>query len=50
MKIATNEKEKFEAKIIAVDDENIILENLETQEKTTINFNDIKKARTFVEW
>ncbi|HEA8029285.1 TPA: ribosome maturation factor RimP, partial [Campylobacter jejuni] len=39
VKIATNEKEKFEAKIIAVDDENIILENLETQEKTTINFN-----------
>ncbi|BEJ60137.1 ribosome maturation factor RimP [Campylobacter jejuni] len=50
VKIATNEKEKFEAKIIAVDDENIILENLETQEKTTINFNDIKKARTFVQW
>ncbi|HIC7091942.1 TPA: ribosome maturation factor RimP, partial [Campylobacter jejuni] len=27
VKIATNEKEKFEAKIIAVDDENITLEN-----------------------
>ncbi|MDV5984009.1 ribosome maturation factor, partial [Campylobacter coli] len=26
------------------------LENLENKEKTTINFNDIKKARTFVEW
>lgn len=50
VKIATNEKEKFEAKIIAVDDENIILENLETQEKITINFNDIKKARTFIIW
>ncbi|EAH5296720.1 ribosome maturation factor RimP [Campylobacter jejuni] len=50
VKITTNEKEKFEAKIIAVDDENIILENLETQEKTTINFNDIKKARTFIIW
>ncbi|EQA3818912.1 ribosome maturation factor, partial [Campylobacter jejuni] len=50
VKIATNEKEKFEAKIIAVDDENITLENLETQEKTTINFNDIKKARTFIIW
>ncbi|EGK7541188.1 TPA: ribosome maturation factor RimP [Campylobacter jejuni] len=50
VKIATNEKEKFEAKIIAVDDENITLENLETQEKTTINFNDIKKARTFIQW
>lgn len=50
VKITTNEKEKFEAKIIAVDDENITLENLENKEKTTINFNDIKKARTFVEW
>ncbi|EDO6579080.1 ribosome maturation factor RimP [Campylobacter coli] len=50
VKITTNEKEKFEAKIIAVDDENITLENLETQEKTTINFNDIKKARTFIQW
>lgn len=36
-------KKKFEAKIIAVDDENITLENLENKEKTTINFNDIKK-------
>ncbi|HDZ5002722.1 TPA: ribosome maturation factor RimP [Campylobacter jejuni] len=50
VKITTNEKEKIEAKIISVEDESIILENLENQEKTTINFNDIKKARTFVEW
>ncbi|MFY4690592.1 ribosome maturation factor RimP [Campylobacter jejuni] len=50
VKITTNEKEKFEAKIIAVDDENITLENLENKEKTTINFNDIKKARTFIIW
>ncbi|EOJ1016211.1 ribosome maturation factor RimP [Campylobacter jejuni] len=50
VKITTNEKEKFEAKIIAVDDENITLENLENKEKTTINFNDIKKARTFIQW
>ena len=40
--ITTGEKEKIEAKIIAVDDENITLENLENKEKTTINFNDIK--------
>ncbi len=33
MKITTNEKEKSEAKIIAVDDENITLENLENKEK-----------------
>ncbi|EIJ4041755.1 ribosome maturation factor RimP [Campylobacter jejuni] len=50
VKITTNEKEKLEAKIINVEDENIILENLENKEKITINFNDIKKARTFVEW
>ncbi|MGR6632027.1 ribosome maturation factor RimP [Campylobacter jejuni] len=50
VKITTNEKEKIEAKIIAVDDENITLENLENKEKTTINFNDIKKARTFIQW
>ncbi|MBF7043774.1 ribosome maturation factor RimP [Campylobacter volucris] len=50
VKITTNEKEKIEAKILSVENENIILENLETQEKTTINFNDIKKAKTFVQW
>ncbi|WP_139471033.1 ribosome maturation factor RimP [Campylobacter armoricus] len=50
VKITTNEKEKIEAKIIAVDDENITLENLETQEKTTINFSDIRKAKTFIQW
>lgn len=50
VKITTNEKEKIEAKIVNVNDENIILENLETQEKITINFNDIKKAKTFVQW
>lgn len=50
VKITTNEKEKIEAKILSVENENIILENLETQEKITINFNDIKKAKTFVQW
>lgn len=50
VKITTNEKEKIEVKILSVENENIILENLETQEKTTINFNDIKKAKTFVQW
>ncbi|ECP7275923.1 ribosome maturation factor RimP [Campylobacter jejuni] len=50
VKITTNEKEKLKAKIIGVEDENITLENLENKEKITINFNDIKKARTFVEW
>ncbi|MBF7045356.1 ribosome maturation factor RimP [Campylobacter volucris] len=50
VKITTNEKEKIDAKILSVENENIILENLETQEKITINFNDIKKAKTFVQW
>lgn len=50
LKITTNEKEKLKAKIIGVEDENITLENLENQEKITLNFNNIKKARTFVEW
>ena len=46
----TGEKEKLKAKILSVENENIHLENLENQEKITLNFNDIKKARTFVEW
>ncbi|HDZ5017646.1 TPA: ribosome maturation factor RimP [Campylobacter jejuni] len=50
VKITTNEKEKIEAKIISVEDESITLENLENQEKTTINFNDVKKAKTFIIW
>lgn len=50
VKITTNEKEKLEAKIISIENENIILENLENKEKITINFNDIKKARTFIVW
>lgn len=33
VKITTGEKEKIEAKIISVEDENITLENLENQEK-----------------
>lgn len=50
VKITTSEKEKIEAKILSVENENIILENLETQEKITINFSDIRKAKTFMEW
>ncbi|EGK5231390.1 ribosome maturation factor RimP [Campylobacter coli] len=50
VKITTNEKEKIEAKIISVENENITLEKLENQEKTTLKFSDIKKARTFIQW
>ncbi|MCR6571025.1 ribosome maturation factor RimP [Campylobacter insulaenigrae] len=49
VKITTNDKEKIEAKILNVNDKNINLELL-NGEKTTINFDEIKKARTFVQW
>ncbi|MCR6572849.1 ribosome maturation factor RimP [Campylobacter insulaenigrae] len=49
VKITTNDKEKIEAKILNVNDKNINLELL-NGEKTTIGFDEIKKARTFVQW
>ncbi|HEC1878269.1 TPA: ribosome maturation factor RimP [Campylobacter jejuni] len=49
VKITTNEKEKIEAKILSVENENINLQTLDN-EKVTLKFSDIKKARTFVEW
>ncbi|MCR6591894.1 ribosome maturation protein RimP [Campylobacter insulaenigrae] len=49
VKITTNDKEKIEAKILSVDDKNINLELL-NGEKVIINFDTIKKARTFVQW
>ncbi|TQR31289.1 ribosome maturation factor [Campylobacter sp. MIT 99-7217] len=55
VKIVTDEKEKFEAKIIGVKDENIILELQNTPQNSDKNtlelpFNKIKKAKTFVQW
>lgn len=49
VKITTNEKEKIEAKILSVENKNINLQTLDN-EKITLKFNDIKKARTFVQW
>ncbi|TKX31042.1 ribosome maturation factor RimP [Campylobacter aviculae] len=49
VKITTNEREKIEAKILSVENENINLQTLDN-EKITLKFNDIKKARTFVQW
>lgn len=49
VKISTNKKEKFQAKLLNVENEFIHLETL-NGEKISLNFNDIKKARTFVEW
>lgn len=41
--------EKITAKILSIQNENIHLETLQG-EKITINFNEIKKAKTFIEW
>lgn len=49
VKITTNENEKFQAKLLRVENESIHLETL-NGEKINLNFNDIKKAKTFVEW
>ncbi|MGH2267700.1 ribosome maturation factor RimP [Campylobacter taeniopygiae] len=49
VKITTNQKEKIEAKILSVENKNINLQTLDN-EKITLKFNDIKKARTFVQW
>ncbi|MBM0636508.1 ribosome maturation factor RimP [Campylobacter sp. VicNov18] len=50
VKITTNEKEKIKAKIIRVDEEDIILEDLENKEELIIKISNIKKARTFIQW
>lgn len=49
VKITTYEKEKFEAEILGVEAENILLKNSEKDE-FKIKFSEIKKARVFVEW
>lgn len=49
VKITTNENEKFQAKLLSVENEFIHLQTL-NGEKINLNFNKIKKARTFVEW
>ncbi|MBZ7934746.1 ribosome maturation factor RimP [Campylobacter molothri] len=49
VKITTNEKEKIEAKILSVENGNINLQTLDN-EKITLKFSDIKKAKTFVQW
>lgn len=49
VKITTNENEKFQAKLLSVENESIHLQIL-NGEKISLNFNKIKKARTFVEW
>lgn len=46
--ISTISKEKFQGKLVSVKDELLTLQNGE--EKIELNFNDIKKAKTFVIW
>ncbi|EAH7173062.1 ribosome maturation factor RimP [Campylobacter jejuni] len=48
VKITTNEKEKFQGTLLEVKNERILIED--SEEKISIEFADIKKARTFVEW
>lgn len=47
--ITLNDKSKVRGEILAVNNENIDILN-ESGEKISLNFNDIKKAKTFVEW
>lgn len=49
VRITTNENEKIEAKILGVEGSVILLENAEL-EKVSLEFQSIKKAKTFVEW
>jgi len=42
------EKEKLKAKLIKIDGKNIFL--IKDDEEYEINFNDIKKAKTYFEW
>ncbi|MCH5336232.1 MAG: ribosome maturation factor RimP [Campylobacter sp.] len=49
VRITTNEKEQIEAKILGLKDTLIFLEN-EKGEKISLEFGNIKKAKTFVEW
>ncbi|QOW63914.1 ribosome maturation factor RimP [Campylobacter hepaticus] len=50
VKITTHQKEKIEAQIIRVDNEDIFLQNLQNQEQIILKLSDIKKAKTFVIW
>ena len=46
--ITTKQKEKIQGKLIKVKDENIIIKT--QKEDININFNDIKKVKTFIIW
>lgn len=48
VKISTNEKENFQGKLVKVEGEDIFLQDEEGE--ICIKFNQIKKAKTFIEW
>ncbi|MBS4275419.1 ribosome maturation factor RimP [Campylobacter vulpis] len=48
LKITTNEKEKIQGKLVKVERENIFLQDEKAE--ICINFHQIKKAKTFIEW
>lgn len=51
VQITTNEKEKLKGKLLSADGENLTLQDLDDEKSHfTLNFKDIKKAKTFVLW
>lgn len=48
LKITTSEKEKIQGKLLKVEGENIFLQDEKTE--ICIEFSQVKKAKTFIEW
>ncbi|EAW0580025.1 ribosome maturation factor RimP [Campylobacter upsaliensis] len=48
LKITTSEKEKIQGKLLKVEGENIFLQD--EKAKICIEFSQVKKAKTFIEW
>lgn len=48
LKITTSEKEKIQGKLLKVEGENIFLQDEKAE--ICLNFHQIKKAKTFIEW
>ena len=48
VKISTNEKENFQGKLVKVEGENIFLQDEKAE--ICIEFSQVKKAKTFIEW
>ncbi|MCR2110117.1 ribosome maturation factor RimP [Campylobacter upsaliensis] len=48
LKITTNEKEKIQGKLLKVEGENIFLQDEKAE--ICIEFSQVKKAKTFIEW